>query len=159
MSRSPKSEGGKKGARRERVAAGLRRRSGRRLRVYVVGAVLVSALGLGVYASRANPGKHPEPRPGITAEHVMPASRYDRYPRIADVYRKAAQVPAALDGLYCYCECSRHAGHRSLLDCFESDHAAACDVCLSEAAMAHQMSRDRRSLDDIRDAIDHTFGS
>jgi len=57
---------------------------------------------------------HPEPRVGITGETVVPAARYAGYPRVSGVYEQAAEIAAILDGLYCYCDCSRHSGHRSL---------------------------------------------
>jgi hypothetical protein len=104
-------------------------------------------------------GHHPDPWPEITGGTVIPASRYVSYARVSAVYAQAAEVAAVLDGLYCYCDCSRHSGHRSLLTCFESDHAAACDVCLTEAAIASRMTKDGRSLDEIRDAIDELYGS
>ncbi len=92
-------------------------------------------------------------------EHVVGAARYASYPRIARVYGQAAEVPQVLDGLYCYCRCAEHSGHYSLLDCFHDDHAARCDICLSEAAMAHQLHQDGKSLDQIRSAIDNMYGT
>lgn len=109
-------------------------------------------------ASEAAAHHHPEPEPGVTAEKVVPAERYAGYGRIADVYTMAAAIPGVLDGLYCHCECSEHAGHRSLLSCFESDHGANCDVCLSEAELAYRMTRDGKSLDEIRATIDGLYG-
>ncbi len=89
----------------------------------------------------------------------MPPARYARYPRIREGYESARRSAAILDGVFCYCFCSEHAGHYSLLDCFESDHAARCDVCLAEAVLADRMSRDGAGLDRIRAAVDDTFGS
>jgi hypothetical protein len=68
-----------------------------------------------------------------------------------------AEIPHVIDGLYCHCACSEHSGHYSLLDCFHDDHGARCDVCLSEAAMAHRMHNDGESVDAIRDAIDRLY--
>ena len=103
-------------------------------------------------------GLHPAPRRGDLAGRVVPAGRFGGYPRIADAYSKAAEVPEVLDGIHCYCDCGEHAGHYSLLDCFASDHAAACDICLSEAGMAFRMTSRGRSLDEIRLLVDATFG-
>jgi hypothetical protein len=89
---------------------------------------------------------------------VVPAARYASYPRVKEVYSQAAEIASVLDGLHCYCDCSRHSGHRSLLTCFESDHGAACDICLTEAAVAYRMTKDGRGLDDVRDAIDELYG-
>ena len=70
-----------------------------------------------------------------------------------------AAVPHVIDGLYCYCHCSEHSSHYSLLECFQTDHAARCDICMSEATIAYEMSQDGASLSDIRDEADRTFGS
>jgi len=125
------------------------------------------ALGLfvlvvgGLWAGLSSPrgGKHPDPRPDITAALVIPAERYAAYDRIRAVYAQAAAIPQVLDGIRCYCECAQHSGHRSLLSCFESDHAAACDICLTEAAIAYRMIKDGRSLDEVRAAIDKLYGT
>ena len=100
---------------------------------------------------------HPEPREHIGHEHVAPAERYAAYPRVAQIYEMVAATPHVIDGVYCYCDCSEHSGHYSLLDCFHDDHAARCDICLSEAAMAHRMHQDGASLDEIRTAIDRLY--
>ena len=67
---------------------------------------------------------HPEPRPGVTAERVLPPSAVPHTPGAADAYAAARGAPHMLDGVHCYCECAKHLGHRSLLTCFETDHGA-----------------------------------
>lgn len=122
----------------------------------------VAAIGLAVVmlgpARRAH-AQHPEPRAGITAGGVLAPLAVPHTVGSVEAYAAARQVPYVLDGLYCYCECSRHAGHRSLLTCFESDHGAWCDICMGEALLALRMTGEGRSLLEIRDAIDHQFGS
>lgn len=129
----------------------------------LVGWTLVAVVGLGLVLLFTTTGRagasHPEPRAMDHAGHVVGHERYEAYPRVAQVYQQAAAVPAVLDGLYCYCECSEHSAHYSLLDCFASDHAARCDVCLSEASIAHRMTRDGASLEQIRAAIDDLYGT
>lgn len=102
---------------------------------------------------------HPTPQPGITAVQVLPVSFVPRTPGAAEAYAAARNAAATLDGVYCYCDCSKHAGHRSLLTCFESDHGAYCDVCMGEAIVAAGMAQQGRSLEAIRTAIDLQFGS
>ena len=101
---------------------------------------------------------HPEPRPGITAELVLPPAAVPHTPGSVESYAAARQIPAVLDGLYCHCDCSKHAGHRSLLTCFQSDHGAYCDICMGEAILAAELTGQGRSLLDIRAAIDRQFG-
>jgi hypothetical protein len=125
---------------------------------YVVIALGVIVLLLGLATTRtANAHEHPDPRPDLSAATVEPAERYAAYPRIAEIYQMAAEIPHVLDGLYCHCDCSKHSNHRSLLTCFEDDHGAACDVCLTEAALAHRMDREGRSLKEIRKAVDDLY--
>ena len=120
-------------------------------------ALLAGGVWLALGSTPSN--HHPDPRPDITGETVIPASRYLQYARISAVYGQAAEIASILDGLYCHCDCSKHSGHRSLLTCFESDHGAACDICLSEAAIAYRMTKEGRSLDEVRNAIDELYGS
>lgn len=102
---------------------------------------------------------HPAPRPGITPVKVLPVSFVPRTPGAAEAYAAARTAFGTLDGVYCYCDCSKHSGHRSLLTCFESEHGAYCDICMGEAMVASGMSQQGKSLEDIRAAIDLRFGS
>lgn len=123
------------------------------------GLVLLAAIGFAVVGGGAQVGDHPEPRLNAASLPTDPPSRYRGYPRIYRVYAMAGEIQPTLDGLYCYCRCSQHAGHRSLLTCFQSDHGAACDVCLNQAALAYQMVKNGATLDEIRRETDRRFGS
>jgi len=138
---------------RARAAGGT---SGTGRKVLWAGA-LVAAVTVALITTRDAGAAHPEPREIDHAGHVEDHARYAAHPRVAEVYRQAAAVPGVLDGIYCYCACSQHSGHYSLLDCFASDHGARCDICLSEAALAHRMTRDGASLDEIRAAVDKLY--
>ena len=107
----------------------------------------------------AHASSHPAPRPGITNAKVLPVSFVPRTPGAAEAYAAARDAAATLDGVYCHCDCSKHAGHRSLLTCFEGEHGAYCDVCMGEAMVAHGMAQQGKSLEEIRTAIDRQFGS
>lgn len=119
-------------------------------------AVIVMALAL-IATRSGNATAHPTPREGLTAADVAPPSRYADYPRIAQVYAMVAEIPEVIDGIYCHCDCSKHSDHRSLLTCFQDDHGAACDVCLTEAALAFRMVGEGRSLKEIRKAVDALY--
>lgn len=103
---------------------------------------------------------HPRVRPTATAGRVLAADRVAALgdAEVARIYSLAREVPQVLDGLYCYCNCDRHAGHHSLLSCFESDHGSHCGVCLREAEMAHKLHQEGKSLQEIRAEIDRAFG-
>jgi hypothetical protein len=44
--------------------------------------------------------------------------------KAALAHRVAREIPDVLDQLYCYCQCDKHAGHKSLLSCYTDGHAA-----------------------------------
>lgn len=48
---------------------------------------------------------------------------YFRNPYVAQAYRAAQRIPGVLAQQPCYCQCDK-IGHRSLLDCYVSTHAA-----------------------------------
>lgn len=127
--------------------------------IYGLLGLLLIAAGYRLMAARGNgPTEHPTPRAGITAERVLPASALTEQPDVARVYAMAREIPEVLDGIYCHCDCSKHSGHYSLLECYESDHGANCDICLQEAELAYQMAKSGKSLTETRAAIDARFG-
>lgn len=144
-------------AQRQRKAGrSARRKSSRKGLLW--GVVIVIAVGAGLVAANDAGADHPKPRADAHEHRVAPASRYEGYPRVAQAYAHAADVKGTLDGVYCYCMCAEHSGHYSLLDCFRDDHAARCDVCMSEAELAWRMFQDGKTLDNIRDAVDGLYG-
>lgn len=138
--------------------AGRNRKAPPRGAMAIVAGALLLVAALALIARPAS-ADHPEPRAGITGVEVADASRYAAYPRVAETYRMAEEIAAVLDGLYCYCECNDHSGHYSLLDCFRDDHGAACDICLTQAQIAYRMTKEGKSLDEIRTAIDRLYAS
>lgn len=146
----------------KRVLSPIAQARRRQRRAWTVAAVSVAALVIAIGAvgrQNAPHALHPKPRPRAEQPRVVPAARYASYPRVAEAYTMAASVPDVLDGLYCYCDCSQHEGHYSLLECFTSDHAAQCDVCMSEATIAYQLRRQGKDLAAIRAEVDRTFGT
>jgi hypothetical protein len=131
----------------------------RKLPWVIAGVAVVAAAAVMVTARTASAGRHPEPRPGITGAAVLAASTFGQGERLVRAYTAARAMPEVFDGLFCYCECKEHFGHRSLLTCFQSEHGASCDICLGEAQMAAEMHANGASLDAIRHAIDARYGS
>lgn len=127
----------------------------------VTGAALAALLGVVFLrgGQSADASTHPTPRPGITPAKVVPQAFVPRTPGANEAYAAAREAAATLDGVYCHCDCSKHAGHRSLLTCFESEHGAYCDICMGEAMLASEMAKQGKSLMEIRTAIDRQFGS
>lgn len=75
----------------------------------------------------------------------------------AQAYQAALEIPEVLDSLYCYCDCAKHSGHKSLLSCYVDEHAVHCDICIYEALMAHELHKKGEGIDVIRKAIDERF--
>ena len=133
-------------------------KSGVPIWIYGLVGVLLIAAGYRLMAERGVKSEHPQPRAGVTAAKVVPASAFAQQPDVARVYAMAKQIPEILDGIYCYCDCAKHSGHYSLLTCWESEHGALCDICLGEAELAYKMAKEGKSLEEIRAAVDAEFG-
>jgi hypothetical protein len=71
------------------------------------------------------------------------------------VYALAAKIRPVLYQQPCYCYCDRHAGHKSLLDCFVGTHGAECDICQKEAVLSYQLTQKGKTPAQIRAAIIH----
>lgn len=100
--------------------------------------------------------KHPAPRPGVTASAVLDPRRVPK--RSREAYEAARAVPEVLDGLYCHCNCAEHRGMRSLLSCFETEMPLTCGICKGEARLAYRLSRQGKTLAEIRRAVDEAYG-
>lgn len=104
--------------------------------------------------------QHPEPRSdaGSLAGTIAPAALFRGHDRAVRGYTIAQQMPEVLDGLYCHCQCRENFDHRSLLTCFQSNHGAACDICMGEVELAYRMVLEGRSLEEIREPVDLAYG-
>lgn len=137
----------------------------RQLVMYAIG---VGLLGIGIptllIATRHRPAAA-TPLKGLRvsgegrsdASRVLPAATFSDA-RVRNAYRLAAEMPETLNQLYCWCGCIER-GMRSNLECFETDHAAHCDVCMAGAEVADEMRR--RGISDpirIQQVLDARFG-
>ncbi len=104
-------------------------------------------------------GPHPEPRRGVDASRVLPASRIE-HQEAAPVYDLVREIPQVVDGIRCYCGCADTPGNYSLLSCYEANGMAQhCLICQGEARLVHRLHRNGWSLSGIRTAVDAQFGS
>jgi hypothetical protein len=114
----------------------------------------------GVKGATPSTREHPHPRTEATPERVADPEQFTdekKNARVSSVYLMAREIPHVVDGLYCYCDCSRHHQHYSLLTCFESDHGAKCMVCLDTVELAYQLHQEGKNLEEIRAAVDAKF--
>jgi hypothetical protein len=74
--------------------------------------------------------------------------------RVRTAYEAAKKYAHVLESIYCYCKCKENIGHRALVECFETDHASHCDVCMNEAIVAARMTEEGKTPKEIQKAID-----
>lgn len=93
----------------------------------------------------------------IETRTVVPA-KYFRG-STAQTYQWAAEIPQVFDQLYCHCMCKENPRfkHKNLLTCYTDEHASKCAICLKEGVMAHKMTKDGKSPNKIREAIDSYY--
>ena len=99
----------------------------------VLAALLAVGAGL-VWRAQAPPVAVAGGTPAVSAAPAAPAvarretrptldpARFVGKARLA--HQVAREIPDVLDQLYCYCECDKHFGHKSLLSCYTDGHAA-----------------------------------
>ena len=77
--------------------------------------------------------------------------------RTAAAYRVAERFGDMLDYMYCYCNCSKSIGHKSLLSCFTDGHAANCGICQDQAFYAANIYEKNSDIAQVRQAVDKKF--
>ena len=73
-------------------------------------------------------------------------------PAAQSSYVVAQNKPKLLAQMPCFCYCDRF-GHGSLHDCFVTNHAESCDICMKEALHADQLDKQGMSPSEIRELI------
>jgi hypothetical protein len=119
----------------------------------VVG-VIVSALlgltGIAIYQMRASAGAIMSSN-GITLNPDL----FQGETRGA--YLAAQYHPDLLVQLDCYCGCEQHEGHKNLLDCFRTKHAATCATCTGEAVTAAELSENGTPVEQIHKILQQRY--
>jgi hypothetical protein len=70
-----------------------------------------------------------------------------------NAYSIASKISAVLYEQPCYCYCDRAQGHKSLHDCYTSEHATTCTVCQRELFYAYEQSQKGKTAAQIRKGI------
>src|SRR6266849_10494681 len=131
--------------------------------VIVFGSALITLISTLVFQAFYSAPPSPERGSGAVPVHYERAGDAMPFPatlepasfkqtEVREAYQTAKEIPEVLAQQPCYCYCQRK-GHRSLLDCFKTDHAASCSICIREALLAVQMHRQQKSAQEIRRAI------
>ena len=129
----------------------------------VFGSALIALISTLAYQASYSVRPNPERGSGAVPVHYDRAGDAMPFPatlepasfkqtEVRAAYQTAKEIPEVLAQQPCYCYCQRK-GHRSLLDCFKTDHAASCSICVREALLAAQMHRQQKSAEEIRRAI------
>ena len=103
---------------------------------------------------------HPEPRTGIDATRVTPASGLTRHPDAVPVFDMVREIPQVVDGIRCQCGCGDNPDRYSLLSCFEGESPMGrrCEGCKAQARLVHKLHGEGKTLAEIRTAVDEKFG-
>ncbi len=76
-----------------------------------------------VPAARPVPPYHASAEAAKPFPQLVPGEYFRDYPVVERAYRIAGQIPGVVAQQPCFCYCDKF-GHRSLLDCYASDHGA-----------------------------------
>jgi hypothetical protein len=93
-------------------------------------------------------------RGGETRPTLSPARFFGETARAYDVAKENRDL---LDSIYCYCNCKKSFGHKSLLTCFVDQHAVNCTICKDQALYAHSLFQKDNDIAKVRVATDKKF--
>ena len=128
--------------------------SGRILRnLFLVSAVVIASLSFVSCEKAVDPASL---RGGETRDTLSPAYFTGKASRS---YKIAKEIPEIIDSIYCYCDCKKHHGHKSLLTCHVDTHSRYCGVCMDETIMAYELHKQGKDVVAIRNAIDKKFSN
>ncbi len=76
---------------------------------------------------------------------------------VARTYKIAKENRELIDSLYCYCNCKKSIGHKSLLTCFVDRHAVNCSICKNQTLYAYSLYQKDNDIAQVRVAVDKRF--
>ncbi len=75
----------------------------------------------------------------------------------AKAYQLAKDNRELLDSMFCYCNCKKIYGHKSLLSCYVDNHAEKCEICRDQTFYAYSQYQQRKDIVQVRKAVDKKF--
>ncbi|MEK4357779.1 PCYCGC motif-containing (lipo)protein [Paenibacillus sp. FSL M7-1455] len=155
---------------------------GKKTRITVLGVVISSMLLAGCGAKEAEPqDRHAGAHQIVAANGDLQeqTAGLDKLPTFLDpldpmlktAYSTAGEVKEILKSIPCYCGCGDSAGHQSNLNCFIKevnpddgsvvwdDHGTRCGVCVETAMTVSELSKQGKSVKEIRSIIDQTYST
>ncbi len=135
---------------------------GKKSGVRLAGISVALALIVAAWVYTNNSSRSSSPQPTDGSAYVRRETKPTLSPALfvgqtEKAYQIAQEMPDLIDSLYCYCECDKHSGHRSLLSCYTDNHAANCDICQDEALEAAKLMKQGVGMAEIRSRIDGKF--
>jgi hypothetical protein len=123
----------------------------------VSGGIFYYAVRMETPSPRQSENNDPTPPYFLSPAAALPLLKTDKPSSFTNkfvvaAYSAANEIPEVLAQQPCFCYCKRR-GHRSLLDCFATKHAADCDICVREAIFALQEHKQGKSAEQIRTEI------
>jgi hypothetical protein len=120
-------------------------------RLIAVAAAVVLMAGVGSTLAFMQSWRAPKTKDGIYLTTSDKA--YVRQGYLAAMKRRdlLAQLP-------CHCGCMRKdGGHGSVLDCFRTDHAERCSICLRTAEYADRAAAEGRTVTEMKQYLSNVF--
>ncbi len=128
--------------------------------------VITVLLVFSVLAGCSSPSTSATGGKNITAND-LPDEMKHASSSVQDAYVFAAAHPEIMKNIPCYCGCGK-AGHTSNYDCYIKEvkadgtivydtHALGCSICVDITQQVMKMTREGKSLKDMRQSIDQTF--
>jgi len=77
--------------------------------------------------------------------------------KTAAAYKIAKDNRDLIDSMFCYCNCKKNIGHKSLLSCFADTHAVSCSICQDQAFYASSRYKKGDDITRVRAAVDKRF--
>ena len=75
----------------------------------------------------------------------------------AKAYQMAKDNRELLDSMFCYCNCKKNYGHKSLLSCYVDNHADKCKICRDQTFYANSQYEQGKDIGQVRIAVDKKF--
>jgi hypothetical protein len=136
----------------------------KKLRIIMLVAILVAAGGYFFYnkTNRTQAAYSPAKTPADIEALKGGETRATLSPvlfvgKVARAYSVARENRELLDSIYCYCNCKKTIGHKSLLSCFTDKHAVNCDICQDQAFYAASRFQGGDDIAQVRFAVDKKF--
>ncbi len=77
--------------------------------------------------------------------------------KTAAAYKIAKDNRELIDSMFCYCNCKKNFGHKSLLSCYVDTHAVKCSICQDQAFYASSRYKKGNDITGARAAVDKRF--